>query len=53
MAPVKTGDRSDLTYSPARKYGLDRCQGRDRCSQSEQERMLRWVRDAKKVCFEM
>ena len=25
MAPVKTGDRSDLIYSPARKYGLDRC----------------------------
>ena len=22
MAPVKTGDRSDLIYSPARKYGL-------------------------------
>ena len=35
MAPVKTGDRSDLIYSPARKYGLDRCQGRDRCSQSK------------------
>ena len=53
MAPVKIGDRSDLIYSPARNYGLDRCYGRDRCSQSEQERMLRWVRDAKKVCFEM
>ena len=42
MAPVKTGDRSYLIYSPARKYGLDRCQGRDRRSQSEQERKLRW-----------
>ena len=48
MAPVKTGDRSDLIYSRRAIYGLDRCSGRDRCGQSEQERRLRWVWDAKR-----
>ena len=48
MAPVKTGDRSDLIYSRRAMYGLDRSKGRDQFGQSELERRLRWVRDAEK-----
>ena len=43
MAPIKTGDRSDLIYSWRAIHGLHRCYGRDRCGQTEQERRLSWV----------